>query len=101
MSEAITLNTVITRRTDLMTSELSETELVMLNIARGSYYGMEDTAKVIWDNLSAPRSIAALVDYLLTSFAVDRETCEREVLAFINEMLKDELVHVVDGSPCK
>jgi hypothetical protein len=98
MSEGISLETVIARRADLMVAELSETELVMLSIQRGSYYGMEETAKVIWDHLSEPRSVAALVDHLLTRFSVDRQTCEREVLAFVTEMHKDELVSVVDGN---
>ena len=98
MGEEISFETMIARRADLMVSELSPNELVMLNIERGSYYGMEETAKAIWDLLSEPRSVAALVDPLLTRFAVDRPTCEREVLAFVNEMLQDELVQVVDGS---
>jgi hypothetical protein len=101
MSEGISLETVIARRDELMVAELSDNELVMLNVQSGSYYGMDETAKVIWDHLGEPRSIGALVDHLLTRFAVDRETCEGEVLAFVNEMLKDELIHVVDGNACK
>ena len=97
MSEPITLDTVIARRTDLMTSELSDTELVMLNIERSSYYGMQDTAKAIWACLDEPRSIAGVCAYLMTQFAVDQETCEREVLVFVNEMAKDELVYVVEA----
>ena len=95
MNEPITLETVIARRNDLMTSDLSETELVMLNIERGSYYGMAETAKVIWSHLEQPRSIAAVCAHLQTQFAVDRETCETETLNFANEMLKDDLIRVV------
>jgi hypothetical protein len=95
MTDLTSLATIITRRPDLMTSELSETELVMLNIERGSYYGMADTAKDIWNQLDTPRSIAAVCDQLMTQYAVDRETCEREVLAFVKDMLNDDLVQVV------
>ncbi|MBI1801545.1 MAG: PqqD family protein [Chloroflexi bacterium] len=97
MSEAITLDTVIARRTDLLSAELSDTELVMLNVERGSYYGVVETAQAIWSYLDEPRSSAAVCAHLLTRFAVDRETCEREVLAFVNELLKDDLVRVVGG----
>jgi hypothetical protein len=82
---------------DLMSSELSENELVMLNIERSSYYGLEDTGKAIWNHLDEPRSIAALIVHLRTRFAVEPETCEREVLAFVNELLKDDLVRVVEA----
>ena len=95
MHEPITLDTVIARRTDLMASDLSDTELVMLNIERSSYYGMQDTAKAIWACLDEPRSIAGVCAHLMTQFAVDRETCERETLAYVNELLMEELVHVV------
>ena len=95
MTDLTSLTTVIARHPDLMTSELSDTELVMLNIERGSYDGMADTAKDIWNQLDTPRSIAAVCDQLMTQYAVNRETCEREVLAFVQEMLADELVQVV------
>ena len=95
MSELTSLETIIARRADLMTSELSDTELVMLNIERGSYYGMADAAKAIWSQLDEPRSIAAVCARLRTQFAVDAETCERETLAFVNEMLKEELIRVM------
>ena len=101
MNEPIDLNTVIVRREDLMTSELSETEVVMLNVERGYYYGMQETAKMIWSHLSSPRSVSEIAAHLMTQFAVDQETCEREVLAFVKELLKDGLVNVVDTASGK
>jgi len=98
MSDLISLDTVIVRRDNLLTSELSETELALLNVERVLYYGMDETAKAVWDYLDKPRSIVAVCDYLLTQFAVDRETCERETLAFINDAIKDDLVYVVNNA---
>ena len=97
MTDLTSLATIIARRTNLMTSELSDTELVMLNIERGSYYGMAGTSKTIWNLLDEPCSIADVCAQLMTRFDVDRETCERETLAFVNEMLKDDLIRVVDA----
>ena len=96
MDNLIDLNTLISRREDLMTSELSETEVVMLNVERGYYYGMQETSTLIWKHLSEPRSVSAVCDYLMTQFAVERETCEKEVLAFVKELFKDGLIHVVE-----
>lgn len=94
MNDSLTPETVIMRRSDLMTSQLSDTELVMLNLQRGTYYGMADTAQVIWSYLDAPRSIAAICTYLQTRYVVDSETCKREVLGFVHELLQDELVNI-------
>lgn len=96
MDNSIDLHTILSRREDLMTSELSETEVVMLNVERGYYYGMQETAKAIWDHLSEPRSISALSAHLMTIFKVDQEACERDVIAFVNELLNDGLIHVVE-----
>jgi hypothetical protein len=98
MNTQLTLETVIARQNGdgLMSSELSANELVMLSISRNSYYGLDESAKIIWDHLAEPRSIAAVVAHLRSQFAVDAETCEREVTAFIQELLKDELVQIVN-----
>ena len=98
MSEPVTLGTLVVRRDDLMTSELSATELVMLSIERGAYYGMAETAKEIWGQLDEPRSVASVCAYLRSQYAVDQETCENETLAFVNEMLKDDLIRIIEES---
>ena len=43
---APTLETILLRRDDIPTAALSETEVVMLHMDRGTYFGMEDVAKV-------------------------------------------------------
>ena len=40
-------------------------------------------------------SIAGVCALLRKQFAVDQETCERETLAYVNELMMEELVHVV------
>ncbi len=92
MAENITLETVIARRADLMTSELSPSELVMLSLENNAYYGMEDTAKAIWDQLGQPRPLSAVVAALQEQFDVDEATCQQDVLEFVKDLLKNGLV---------
>ncbi len=90
----INLNTTLSHRDDLYTSDL-EDEMVMMNLDRGFYYGLETVATVIWKQLAQPHSVVDLVDYLLTRYSdVDRATCEQETLAFLNDLFEEELVVV-------
>ena len=99
-TRAITMESIVSRREDLLTSALSESEMVLLNIERGAYFAMELVAKRIWDLLAEPRRVADLCEALLTRFAVDRDTCQRELLHFLTEMHQGELIVVTSpGDP--
>ena len=94
----ITLDSTVSRRPDLLTSALSDREMVLLNIECGAYFGMEGVAKRIWENLAEPLRVADLCDALRTRFAVDPEVCRREVLAFLTELRAKNLI-LVSGDP--
>ena len=84
--------TLLTRRLDLMASDLSATETVMMDINQGLYFGLEDVAKDIWDYLATPRTLADLYTYLEAAYAVDRPTLETDLQAFLAEMETRQLI---------
>lgn len=94
MAPTLTLQTVISARDDLLSSDLSESEMVMMNIDKGFYYGLEDVGKLIWDALGEPRSIDALCDLVLARYAEERATIEEHVLTFAQDLLEEELVSI-------
>lgn len=96
----ITLESTVTRCPALLISALSDRELVLLNIERGAYFGMEDVAKRIWDQLDEPRRVSDLCATLLARYAVDPGTCRRELLAFLTELQAKDLILVSMDAPC-
>jgi hypothetical protein len=84
--------TRLSRRQDLMASDLSATETVMMDINQGLYFGLEDVAKDIWDYLATPRTLADLYAYLEAAYAVDRPTLETDLQAFLAEMETRQLI---------
>jgi hypothetical protein len=94
----ITLDSTVSRRTDLLTSALSDREMVLLNVECGAYFGMEGVAKRIWELLAEPRRVADLCAVLRSRFAVDPEVCRREVLTFLTELHAKNLI-LVSGDP--
>jgi hypothetical protein len=85
------------RRSDVFANELSASESVMLDMDRGMYFGVQDVAKAIWDELSAPVSIEELCAALRERFEVDERTCREEVESFLDHLHRENLVEVVDG----
>ena len=81
----LTLESIVQRNPALVASPLDD-ELVMLDIEQGLYYGLDDIATLIWSRLDEPLAVKDLCSYLLTQFDIDRQTCEAETVAFLNEM---------------
>lgn len=67
-------------------------EILMLNIARGEYVGLNETGAVIWELLETPKTIEQLVASLLAQFEVDASQATAEVDAFIQQALQKGMV---------
>jgi hypothetical protein len=74
-------------------------ELVMMNIEQGRYFGLNQSGTRIWALLAQPIVINDLCNQLTAEFSVDPEKCEKEVVAFLENLLTRGLLQVVtDGS---
>lgn len=91
-------DTVVERRSDVLANDLSATETVMLDVAGGSYYGMRDVSKVIWDHLESPLTVNELCERLIAEFDVDPETCRREATAFLEDLHERGLIVASPGA---
>jgi hypothetical protein len=90
---------VVSRRTQPLTNDLSDTETVMLDVERGSYFGLQNVGKVIWEELAAPTTLDQLCERLMAQFDVDAVTCRREVGAFLEELRQARLIEVHGAGP--
>ncbi|MBW7886495.1 MAG: hypothetical protein H3C34_28485, partial [Caldilineaceae bacterium] len=45
MTGTLTVESIVSARDDLLSTDLSPDETVMINVDRGTYYGMEEVAK--------------------------------------------------------
>jgi hypothetical protein len=70
-------------------------QTLMMSIAQGKYYAVDATAKRIWDMLERPLRLQEVVAALLDEFDVAPEQCNREVLAFAENLLRNGLIKEV------
>lgn len=89
-------NSSVVSRKELLASDLSETETVMLDIEQGRYFGVKGVANAIWGELANPVSVKDLCLRLRGRYEVDEETCESEVLRFLDLLHDQDLLKVWD-----
>lgn len=87
----LTLDTLVTANPGLMVSEV-EGELVMMDVEKGSYYGLDPVAARIWQSVQQPTSVGDVCAQMLEHYDVEPETCQTEVLAFVVDLERAGLV---------
>lgn len=69
-------------------------ETVLLDLASGVYFGIDEVGTFIWAGLKAGRTLHEIVD----DYAVELTVAERDVVSFVEKLQQDGLVEVADGA---
>jgi Coenzyme PQQ synthesis protein D (PqqD) len=93
-TNTITLHATV-KRLDNLDAQTLDQDLVMANIEAGKYYGMALTSRRIYEIIEQPCTVADVIAHLLAEYDVERSTCERETLAFLDELKREGLIEVV------
>lgn len=80
---------------DHLFSALAE-EAVLLSLRNGKYYGVNHVGAAIWSIVQQPVSIGEIEAALMEEYAVDEETCRAAVTDFLDNMIREELIDVLD-----
>ena len=80
---------------DHLYSDLSG-EGVVLNIRNGKYYGLNGVGVTIWNTIQVAASLQEIKSEVIREYDVSDETCQQELVTFIKDMIREELVEVLD-----
>lgn len=89
----ISMDTTICRTKDIVASDI-DGEVVMMSVEKGQYYSLDPVGSRVWELIEKPVKVAVLIDALLLKYDVDRETCERDVLAFLEELCEEGILQL-------
>ena len=89
----ITCDSTISQIEDIVASDI-DNEKVMMSIEKGQYFGLEPTGSRIWEMIETPVRVSDIIDTLLGQYDVDRETCERDLLAFLGELDEAGIIQI-------
>lgn len=67
-------------------------EILMLNIERGEYVGLNASGAIIWELLETPKSTEQLIDLLVEQFDVGRELAKQDVERFLEDAFERGIV---------
>jgi hypothetical protein len=76
-------------------------EVVILNLADETYYGLPEVGALVWQLLSQPRTLAELRDAVVAEFEVEPESCEADLRGLLEELSERRLVRRADADPVR
>ncbi len=91
----LTLDSTVIRSSKVFSQEI-DTDVVILDVNSGEYYGSDIVGKHIWNLIEQPVRVESICDSILNKFqAVDRATCEHDTLAFLEDLHEAKLLEIV------
>jgi hypothetical protein len=72
-------------------------ELILFDPEKGCYFGAGQVGACVWSLIKDQKLVVAILDAIEMEFDVDRATCERDVLAFLEELSDANLIDVSDA----
>jgi hypothetical protein len=77
--------------TDVLATELGS-ECVILNLADGVYYGLDDVGAEIWKQLSSPVSVFDICRHVADVYEVDPDQCNSDVVSLLDSLQSRGLI---------
>jgi hypothetical protein len=93
MSLSIPRSATIVASSDLLSSEFGS-ELVLLNLKDGVYYGLDELGLEIWRLIQKPISLAAIVEEVVSGYDVEPARCEGDLRALLDDLAKRGLIEI-------
>lgn len=90
-----TSDTRVCATSDHVSSDLAGEE-VILNLANGTYYGLNEVGSQIWTLVQTPQSVNEICTELQETYDVDPDVLDQDVRALLAELHEAELIEVVE-----
>ena len=78
-------------------SQLND-EAVILSLKNGKYYGLNSVGVVIWTSIQTAATVVEIKAAVMSEYDVDEDTCRHEVSLFLDKMIDEELIELIDGA---
>ena len=90
-------NSVVTLSKDFVSVDL-EDEIVLLNLTSGIYFGLAGVGSRVWNLMKTPKTVGNLLKAITGEYAVSPEQCERDLAAFLAQLVNEGLIEITDNS---
>jgi hypothetical protein len=95
---SLSLDSVLQTTQDQVSASFGE-EVVVLDMARGLYFGLDGPGQRVWALLQRPMTLRAVVDTLVSEYDVEGPACEADVRALAEDLMARGLIRTVSAPP--
>ena len=97
MGGSIELRTLVRASAQPASSDVHG-EVVILDVEKGFYYGLEQVAARVWQLLQQPRRVLEIRDTIVAEYDVTLERCEQDLLEFLENLADTGLIECEPGA---
>ena len=84
---------VVSAAPDQLSSKLGS-EVVILNLNSGVYYGLDPVGARVWELLQQAQPLSAIRDQIVREFDVQPKQCEADLADLLKQMEQEGLIRV-------
>lgn len=89
----ISIHSILAATNSQTSCEISA-ETIILDFAKGAYFGLDEIGTLIWRLLQQPQSVSAICDVVVAEYEVDRATCEEDLIGLLETLHAEGLIEV-------
>ena len=92
----IPLDAIISASSDQV-STTTGTDVVILGLSNGTYYGLNEVGQCIWETIKQPIRVSEVCEKVTLAYDVDSETCQADVTTLLADLERHKLIQVHDA----
>lgn len=94
MAATISDETTIVVAQNQVFGKLPDGDMAILDTEAGVYFGLNSVGARIWEIIQEPTKLKDIREQLLAEYDIDNETCNRELLALIDQLKSNGLIEI-------
>ena len=93
----ISKQAVVVANRDHLSCDVAD-EAVVLHLASGAYFGLNEVAAAVWRMLQTPRTVEEIEALVLSQYKVERTQCEQDVSRLLHDLAQAGLVRITGAT---
>lgn len=91
--DVITVRSVVEAKPEPLVAPLAE-GLVILQVETDRYYNLNELGTEVWGLIQKPTTVNEIVDGITSTYDVDAERCEADIVSLLQDMARARLITV-------
>ncbi len=86
------------RLQDKLSTDLDQ-ETIILDLESGIYSQLNPVASTIWKLLEIPVSFETIVNEVVSTYDVTKDSCTDEIISFLADLAENQLINIANDAP--